>query len=131
MAITGRFREECEAAPEAAQAGQEEHSRLQKCSLFGSEGEAEVPAWHWPGALCPCGASALSQVPQLLLADLQGPKGGKCKVQPPKQPWMFCCLLVRGIVPSCGEMEQCEGEFGVEMSSLGMYLVQFWFHVEL
>lgn len=58
--LTREFREECEAASEAAQAvvggalQAERAQLLQNYSLFGSEGEEKVPPAclaHWPGAV--------------------------------------------------------------------------------
>lgn len=123
---------------------QEEHSRLQEHNCYRTlpclalSGEEKAPPGclaHWPGAVLliwgTCLIPGTTTAGSLHLLIWQDQKGGKCSPAASQLALdvllSICawnCLLDEST--DCSDIEQCEGEYCVKLSSLGMYVVQFF-----
>lgn len=89
------------------------------------------------GTLAWCCTAHLGQVPYprynswvLASADLKGSKRGEMQSAASQNSTgcsavCLCMELFPDESTDCSQIEQCEGEYCVKMSSLGMYVVQF------
>lgn len=126
------------------QSGLREHNYYRTPPCLALNGEEKVPAGClalWPGAVLLLWGKCL--IPGynswvLAFADLKGSeKGGEMPTAASPialDVLLSTCAWNRSLDEStdCSALEQCEGEYCVKLSSLGMYVVQFfWLHMEL
>lgn len=109
---------------------------LQNYSLFGCKWRRKGPC-RLSGTLAWCCTAHLGQVPYprynswvLAFADLKGSKRGEMQTAASQialdvllSICAWNCFLDEST--DCSQIEQCEGEYCVKVSSLGMYVVQF------